>query len=146
MQKILKNQLQVYAQYNAQLSECFQSITDNAQKKFELDLQQRVYASQVNESQHLRDQCTLAEQTFKRLESELAPLRKATMKLYDEAMLSTGQVNPQNPKFRTYALAFAKLPVTLEEIEAEHQAAQGQLYCLGENADGEAVRNLKYRQ
>ncbi|EFN85556.1 structural maintenance of chromosomes protein 5 [Harpegnathos saltator] len=136
---IIKEQLNRYKQYNTVLKEYFDCVMSNEEIKFALSLLQETLATTENETIVLKDKYIAAEKIYKQHDEEFQPLKKAAGDLYNEALLTTDNISPQNPAFKFLNKLFEKLPATIEDINKEMGTAQAKVFCMGKNVNVENV-------
>lgn len=138
-QAIIKEQLQIYKEYNTILKESFNCVTKNNEVKFAIALLQQSLIIKENEAAELQDMLTNAERTFKQYDEEFQSLKREAERLYNEALASTNNINPKDNAFKPLNKAFEKLPATINEINKELNIAQAKVFCLAKNIDAENV-------
>ncbi|XP_033330198.2 structural maintenance of chromosomes 5 isoform X2 [Megalopta genalis] len=136
---LLNKQLQTYKTYNAELEECFKSITASEQTELAIKLQNRTLTMKVNESQDQRDNLKEAQENVRQLGIEMQPMKNEVQKMYKEALETTNNISPSDDAFAPINRIFSKLPPTIEEINNELNIAQAKVFCMGNNMDGENV-------
>lgn len=95
--------------------------------------------TEENEAVELNDKFITAERIFKQHDEEFQPLKKETERLYNEALISTDNLNPQDDAFKVFNKAFEKLPATILEINNELNIAHAKVFCMAKNVDTENV-------
>ncbi|XP_067207450.1 structural maintenance of chromosomes protein 5 [Linepithema humile] len=136
---IIKNQLQMYKEYNAVLKKYFNCVTQNEEVKFALTLLEQTLMKKESDVAELKDKHDAAEWEFKRYNDEFQPLTKEALRLYNEALQSTNNIDPQNNAFKPFNKAFEKLPATIAEINNELNVSQAKVFCMAKNVDAENV-------
>ncbi|XP_043259904.1 structural maintenance of chromosomes protein 5 isoform X1 [Colletes gigas] len=136
---ILNKQLDVYEKYNVELEECSKYITTNQQVELALKLQNRFLRLKVHESQDLREKFKAAEDTIKRLNSEMQSMKNEVQRMYADALETTNGISPKEKAFAPINKVFNKLPPTLEDINKELNIAQAKVFCMGHDTDGENI-------
>ncbi|XP_050458298.1 structural maintenance of chromosomes protein 5 [Cataglyphis hispanica] len=136
---IIKKQLQMYKEYNTILKECFNCVTSNDEVKFAIALLHQTLVVKENEAADFKDMFTNAERIFKQHDEEFQPLKREAERLYNEALTSTNNINPQDNMFKSLNKAFEKLPATISEINKELHIAQAKVFCMAKNVDAENV-------
>lgn len=139
LQAIIKKQLQMYKEYNTILKDCFNCVTSNDEVKFALALLQQTLVIKENDAAELKDMFTNARRIFKQHDEEFQPLKKEAERLYNEALASTNNINPQDDAFKPVNKAFEKLPATITDINKELNIAQAKVFCMAKNVDAENV-------
>lgn len=129
----------MYKEYNVVLQECFNCNTSNVEIKFAITLLQQTLMTKENDVEELKDKFIKAEKIFKQHDEEFQPLKKEAERLYNEALLSTNSINPQDDAFKPFNKAFEKLPATIAEINNELNIAQAKVFCMAKNVDTENV-------
>lgn len=133
----------MYKEYNAVLQECFNCNTNNVEIKFAIILLQQTLTTKENDAEELKDTFATAERIFKQHDEEFQILKKEAERLYNEALISTNNLNPQDDAFKTFNKAFEKLPATIAEINNELNIAQAKIFCMAKNVDTENVSMQK---
>lgn len=118
-------------------------VTINEQAKLKLYLYKQILITRENEIQELKEELSEAEKTFKEIELDYKPLKQEAMKAYNEAKDLTNGLSPQDEEFKPINQTFAKLPLTIEEIDKEIAIAQTKVFCMKQNVDAE---NVKYQR
>lgn len=136
---IIKKQLQMYREYNIILKECFKCVTNNDEVKFALALLQQTLVIKENDVAELKNTLKNTERIFKQHDEEFQPLKREAERLYNEALTSTDNVNPQQDAFKPINKAFEKLPATIAEINKELNISQAKVFCMAKNVDAENV-------
>lgn len=139
LQAIIKKQLQMYREYNIILKECFKCVTNNDEVKFALALLQQTLVIKENDVAELKNTLKNTERIFKQHDEEFQPLKREAERLYNEALTSTDNVNPQQDAFKPINKAFEKLPATIAEINKELNISQAKVFCMAKNVDAENV-------
>ncbi|XP_024935693.1 structural maintenance of chromosomes protein 5 [Cephus cinctus] len=136
---VLKKQIRMYNQHNVLLEELFKCVTLCKQFSLEINMHRKTELLKEELASELRNKFQAVEQEFKALDKELMPLRDETKRLLEAALETTNGVGPQDAKFRQINNTFENLPATIDEINEELRIAQGKVYCLANNIDGESV-------
>ncbi|XP_012530407.1 structural maintenance of chromosomes protein 5 [Monomorium pharaonis] len=136
---IIKKQLKMYKEFNSVLQEYFDCNTSNAEVKFAMTLLQQTLMAKENAAEELKDKFLTAERIFKQHDEEYQPLRRETERLYNEALVLTSNLNPQDKAFKLFNKAFEKLPATIAEINNELNVAQAKVFCMAKNVDAENI-------
>lgn len=139
LQAIIKKQLQMYKEYNTVLKDCFNCNTNNVEIKFAITLLQQTLMTKENDAEELKDKFAKAEKVFKHHDEEFQPLKREAERLYNEALTTTNNINPQDNAFKPLNKAFEKLPATIAEINNELNIAQAKVFCMARNVDTENV-------
>jgi len=133
----------MYKEYNGVLKECFNSIINHEEIKFAITLLQQSLVSKESDVEELKDKFADAERAFKQYDEDplngFQPLKRETERLYNEALKTTDNINPQDNAFKSYNKVFEKLPATIAEINNELNIAQAKVFCLAKNVDAENV-------
>lgn len=129
----------MYKEYNSTLKECYDCVMGNEEIKFALSLLQRTLTAKESDSAELNDKYIEAEKIYKQHDEEFQPLKKETESLYNEALASTNNINPQDKAFKPLNKLFEKLPATIIDINNELATAQAKVFCLAKNVDAENV-------
>jgi len=143
LQAIIKKQLQMYKEYNEILQECFNCNTSNVEVQFAITLLQQTLMTKEIEAEELKDKFISAEATFKKHDKEFQPLKKEAESLYNEALISTNHLSPQDDAFKALNKAFEKLPSTIDGINNELNIAQAKVFCMAKNVDSENVSMME---
>lgn len=143
MQTIVYNQLDKYREYNSLLNDCLKYVTINEQAKLRLRLYKQLLINRENEIQEMKEKLSEAEKTFKEIEFDYRPLKQEAIKAYNEAKVLTNDLSPQDEDFKPINRTFAKLPLTIEEIDKEIAVAQTKMFCMKQSVDAE---NVKYQR
>jgi len=133
----------MYKEYNEILQECFNCNTSNVEVKFAIILLQQTLMMKEDEVEILKEKFISAETIFKKHDEEFQPLKKETERLYNEALISTDHLNPQDDAFKPLNKAFEKLPSTIAEINNELNIAQAKVFCMAKNVDAENVSMME---
>ncbi|XP_076229234.1 structural maintenance of chromosomes 5 isoform X2 [Nomia melanderi] len=136
---ILNKQVKIYKTYNAELEECYKSITKSEEIELVLKLQNRALNSKINESQDQREKLKAAEEKVKQLSVSMQPMKNEVTRVYKEALETTNGISPTDEAFAPINKAFSKLPPTMEEIVNELNIAQAKVFCMSNNMDSENV-------
>ncbi|XP_035736266.1 structural maintenance of chromosomes protein 5-like [Vespa mandarinia] len=139
IQTIVHNQLDKYREYNSLLKDCLKYVTINEQAKLKLYLYKQLLITRENENQELKEKLSEAEKTFKEIELDYKPLKQEAIKAYNEAKDLTNGLSPQDEEFKPINQTFAKLPLTIEEIDKEIAVAQTKVFCMKQNVDAENI-------
>jgi len=125
------------------MKECFNCIINQEEIKFAITLLQQNLLSKESDIEELKEKFAEAEKAFKQYDEDplngFQPLKKETERLYNEALSSTDNINPQDNAFKAYNKVFEKLPATIAEINNELNIAQAKVFCLAKNIDAENV-------
>ncbi|XP_025994604.1 structural maintenance of chromosomes protein 5 [Solenopsis invicta] len=136
---VIKKQLKMYKEYNEVLLECFNCNIGHVEVKFALALLQQTLIIKENDVEELKDKFKTAEKLFKQHDEEFQPLKKEAERLYNEALVLTDNLNPQDDAFKPFNKAFEKLPATIPEINNELKTAQAKVFCMAKNVDAEDI-------
>jgi predicted nucleic acid-binding Zn-ribbon protein len=139
LQAIIKEQLKMYKEYNEALLECFNCNTDNVEVKFELELLQQTFITVKNNVEELNDKFETTKKLLEHHDEEFQPLKREAERLYNEALILTDNLSPQDDAFKSFNKAFEKLPATIPEINNELNTAQAKVFCMAKNIDAEDV-------
>ncbi|XP_066599274.1 structural maintenance of chromosomes protein 5 isoform X2 [Prorops nasuta] len=126
-----QKELKIIYEYEACLDDILEHITKSDEITLTLELHRQTLIEKDAVASEIQHKLKAVEHSFKSLDEELQPLKRETEKLYKTALESTNNVQPGQKEFRTINAAFAKLPPTIEEINAEINLARNKMFCMG---------------